>query len=134
MKKINFLCLFGLLSIMVFCFSACSDDDDESVSIGNSSIVGIWENTDWTINEHRADLRLEFKADKRGSITATYTDGTDPDTYNFEYVVKEESNGDMFLTIIWTGTKGLIYQGNREYNIVVSPTRMIWGNITYTRK
>lgn len=119
---------------MVFCFSACSDDDDENVSIGNSSILGTWVNVDWTVNSRKADLRLEFKADKRGSITATYADGTDPDTYNFEYVIKEETNGDMFLTIIWTGSKGLLYNSNYEYPITISPTRMVWGSVTYTRK
>ena len=41
MKKINLLLLFGVLSIMTFGFSACSDDGDE---IGNASeLLGLWE-------------------------------------------------------------------------------------------
>lgn len=135
MKKLNFLFLFGLLSVMMLSISACSDDDDdENVPIGNSSIIGVWENQDWTYSNRKGDLRLEFKADKRGSLTFIYQDGTDPEIRNFEYVLKEESNGDLFLTIIWTGSKGFIYTGNQEYSITVSPTRLAWGQILYTRK
>lgn len=133
MKKINFLFLFGLLSVMMFGFSACSDDDDKDVAIGNSSIVGVWEVADKTINGLKGTLRVEFKANKTGTMTAIYSDGTDSDSYNFEYVLATEDDY-MFLTLIWTGTQYLVYPGNREYDIVVSPTRLIWGDYTYTRK
>lgn len=133
MRNLKFLFLLGLLSVMAFSISACSDDDDNDVTTGNSSIVGVWEVADKTINGHKATLRVEFKANKTGTMTAAYTDGTDPDSYNFEYVLT--TDGDyMWLTLIWTGTKYLVYQGNKEYDIVVSPTRLIWGNYTYTRK
>ena len=118
---------------MMFGFSACSDDDDKDVAIGNSSIVGVWEVADKTINGHKGTLRVEFRANKTGTMTAIYSDGTDSDSYNFEYVLATEDDY-MFLTLIWTGTQYLVYPGNREYDIVVSPTRLIWGNYTYTRK
>ena len=135
MKKINFLFLFGLLSVMMFGFSACSDDKD--VAIGNSSIVGVWEVADKTINGLKGTLRVEFRANKTGTMTAIYSDGTDSDSYNFEYVLNEGKEGEEYyqeLAIIWTGTQYLVYPGNREYDIVVSPTRLIWGPYTYTRK
>lgn len=117
---------------MALSISACSDDDEE-VTTGNSSIVGVWEVADKTINGLKGTLRVEFRSNKTGTMTAIYADGTDSDSYNFEYVVN--TDGDyMYLTIIWTGTQYLIYQGNKEYDIVVSPTRLIWGNYTYTRK
>ena len=133
MKKLNFLFLFGLLSVIALSISACSDDDDKEVAAGNSSIVGVWEVADKTINGLNGTLRVEFKSNKTGTMTAIYDDGTDPDSYNFEYVINTEGDY-MYLTIIWTGTQYLIYQGNTEYDIVVSPTRLIWGNYTYTRK
>lgn len=40
MKRINLLFLFGLLSILTFNFSACSDDDENASSSGD--IVGTW--------------------------------------------------------------------------------------------
>lgn len=133
MKKLNFLFLFGLLSVMILSISACSDDDDKEVATGNSSIVGTWEVADKIINGLKGTLRVEFKSNKTGVMTAIYDNGTDPDYYNFEYVIKTEGD-DMYLTIIWTGTQYLIYKENVEYDIVVSPTRLIWGNYTYTRK
>lgn len=132
MKKVNFLFLFGLLFVMMYGFSACSDDDDKDVATGNSSIVGVWEVADKTINGHKATLQVEFRSNKTGTMTAIYTDGTDPDSYNFEYVLAAEGDY-MYLTLIWTGTKYLIYPEG-EYDIVVSPTRLIWGSYTYTRK
>ena len=40
MKKFNLFFLFGLISIITFSFSSCSDDDD----IGNTSeLLGLWE-------------------------------------------------------------------------------------------
>lgn len=133
MKNLNYLFLLGLLSVITFCISSCSDDDDKKVPTGNSSIVGIWEVTDQKINGHTGDVRIEFNSNKKGSMTVTYADGTDSDSYNFEYVLKEENDGDMYLSIIWTGTKYLIYPGG-EYKITIYPTRLEWGNYKYTRK
>ena len=133
MKKVNFLFLFGLLFVMMFGFSACSDDDDKDVATGDSSIVGVWAVADQTINGHKGTLQVEFKANKTGTMTATYTDGTDPDSYNFEYVLKKEDDY-TFLTLIWTGTHHLIYSEDREYEITVTPTKLKWGDYTYTRK
>lgn len=66
-------------------------------------------------------------------MSAIYTDGTDSDSYNFEYV-KKDLEGSTYLTIVWTGNYKLIYDSNREYDVTITPTRLVWGNITYTRK
>lgn len=73
MKKLKLLFLFGLLSVMAFSFSACSDDDDE---VGSSAdLVGVWElvsyeywekeNGEITYEDagNENDERIEFKAD-----------------------------------------------------------------------
>ena len=131
MRKMKFLFFMGLLS-MILGISACSKSDDK-VETGNSSIVGVWEVSNVTINGHKSDLQVEFKSNKKGVMTAKYLDGTDPDSYNFEYVVMEEEGGYNCLTIIWTGTQYLIYQGNTEYDVTITPTRLTWGRYTYTR-
>lgn len=131
MKKI--LLLFGLLSVMQLGFSACSEDTDNDVPTGNSSIVGTWEVTGYKVNGHSATIRVEFGSNKTGTMSSIYDDGTDTDSYRFEYVLRNE--GDYtYLTLIWTGTKSLIYTGGKEYEVTVTPTRLIWGNMYYTRK
>lgn len=68
-------------------------------------------------------------------MSAIYEDGTDTDSYNFEYVIRNDGDY-MYLTLIWTGTHHLIYSGGKEYEVTVSPTRLVffWGGYTYTRK
>lgn len=41
MKKLNYLWLFGLLSVMALGFVACSDDDDEGPG-SSTDLVGTW--------------------------------------------------------------------------------------------
>ncbi len=131
--KFTYLLLVIIAMTISFTFTSCGDDDDD-VTPGNSSIVGVWEVGDQLINGHPGTLRVEFNSNNKGVISGIYTDGTDPDSYNFEYVIKKEQNGDTFLTIIWTGTHNLIYQENREYEVTIAPTRLVWGNFTYVRK
>ena len=111
---------------MMLGFTACSGDDAKDVEKGNSSIIGVWESLDTeVINGHKGTLQVEFRTNKKGTMSALYTDGTDPDSYNFEYVIATEGDY-MYITLIWTGTKYLVYPGNRQYKVVVSPTRLIW--------
>ena len=42
MKKTYFLFLLGLMSIMTFGFSACSDDDEKAPE-SSSALIGTWE-------------------------------------------------------------------------------------------
>ena len=42
MKKTYFLFLLGLMSIMAFGFSACSDDDEKEPE-SSSALIGTWE-------------------------------------------------------------------------------------------
>ena len=107
--KFTYLLLVIIAMTMSFTFTSCGDDDDDVTPV-------------------------EFNSNNKGVISGIYTDGTDPDSYNFEYVIKKEQNGDTFLTIIWTGTHNLIYQENREYEVTIAPTRLVWGNFTYVRK
>lgn len=124
-----------LFMVMLFTnvvFTSCDDDND--VPTGNSSIVGSWElGEEVRVNGHKGTLTLEFNSNKKGKIEVHYTDGTDGDTCNFEYVIKEQE-GDTYLTIIWTGTQELIYQQNKEYRVIITPTRFTWGSYTYVKK
>lgn len=113
-------------------FTSCGDDDEEPVN-GNSSIVGTWEVSNRVINSRDATLKVEFKSNNKGTMSAIYADGTDSDIYNFEYV-KKDQDGSTYLTIVWTGNYKLIYDSNKEYDVTITPTRLVWGNITYTRK
>ena len=63
MRKMKFLFFMGLLS-MILGISACSKSDDE-VKTGNSSIVGVWEVSNVTINGHKSDLQVEFNPIKK---------------------------------------------------------------------
>ena len=117
---------------MSVCMVSCGDDDDKPAN-GNSSLVGTWEVSNKVINTRDATLRVEFKSNNKGTMSAIYTDGTDSDAYNFEYV-KKDLEGSTYLTIVWTGNYKLIYDSNREYDVTITPTRLVWGNITYTRK
>lgn len=121
--------------VMLACsvgFASCSDDDDDNGG-SNGSIIGTWEASGYNLNGHEGTLRIVFSNNK-GTMTAIYNDGTDPDTYNFEYELKTDGDGDTFLTIIWTGTKHLVYYGNTPYPITMTTTRLVLGDITYTRK
>lgn len=126
--------LLLMLIMAPITLSSCSDDEDGYETSGNTSITGIWETSEMTINGKDAILRVEFNSNNKGSISAIYTDGTDPDSYNFEYVLKKEENGDTYLTIVWTGNFKLIYEENKEYNITITPSRLVWGSLTYIRR
>lgn len=133
MKTLKYL---SIMLVMLACsvgFASCSDDDDDDNGGSNGSITGTWEASGYTLNGHEGTLRVVFSGNK-GTMTAIYNDGTDPDTYNFEYELKTDRDGDTSLTIVWTGTKSLIYSGNVPYYITMTSTRLVWGNITYTRK
>lgn len=67
MRKMKFLFLLGLVSAMILGISACSKSDDK-VETGNSSIVGVWEMSNWTINGQKCDLQVEFKSNKKGAL------------------------------------------------------------------
>ena len=132
MKTMKYLSLLLIMVAMSVCMVSCGDDDDKPAN-GNSSLVGTWEVSNKVINTRDATLRVEFKSNNKGTMSAIYTDGTDSDSYNFEYV-KKDLEGSTYLTIVWTGNYKLIYDSNREYDVTITPTRLVWGNITYTRK
>lgn len=129
LKKVFLLLVIVTAPVM---FTSCGDDDEELVN-GNSSIVGTWEVSNRIINSRDATLKVEFKSNNKGTMSAIYVDGTDSDIYNFEYV-KKDQDGSTYLTIVWTGNYKLLYDSNKEYDVTITPTRLVWGNITYTRK
>lgn len=133
MKTMKYLSMMLMMLALSVCVVSCGDDDPSEVS-GNALITGRWESSEMRINYKEAVLRVEFSSNNKGSLSAIYTDGTDPDTYNFEYVLKKEVNGDTYLTIVWTGNFVLIYDENVEYKITITPSRLVWGGYTYIRK
>ena len=102
MKTMKYLSMLLIMVAMSVCMVSCGDDDDKPAN-GNSSLVGTWEVSNKVINTRDATLRVEFKSNNKGTMSAIYTDGTDSDS-------------------------------NREYDVTITPTRLVWGNITYTRK
>ena len=125
-----------MLLIMVamnVCMTSCGDDDDEPVK-GNSSLVGTWE-----VYEPDIILRVEFKSNNKGTMSLIHSNGDDPDFCNFEYVEREDLEGNTYLRVVGTGSDiGRIlidaFYGDREYKITITPTRLVWGDITYIRK
>ena len=85
MKTMKYLSMMLMMLALSVCMVSCGDDDPSEVS-GNASITGRWESSEMRINYKEAVLRVEFSSNNKGSLSAIYTDGTDPDTYNFEYV------------------------------------------------
>lgn len=134
MKTMKYLSMMLFMVMASVCFSACGDDDEPETPIGNSSIVGTWEAEDLLLNQHEGTLRVVFNSNSKGTMTAIYDDGTDSDTYNFEYIIREKEGGNTTIELIWTGTQYMIYEEKIEYNISITPSRLSWGNITYTRK
>lgn len=134
MKKLKKFLLLLTAAAMPVLFASCGGDDDDNPTYGDSSLIGTWTAKGYTINGHYdTTLRVQFKSNQKGVMTAAYTDGTDPDTYNFEYTLKKDVDGDLCLNIIWTSSSYLIYQSNRDYYITVTPTRLTWGDITYIK-
>lgn len=133
LKDIKFMAMALFVAMLSLSFTACSDDDDEPAS-GNRSIIGTWEAQGYTINGHPGTLRVTFNSNNKGVMYAIYDDGTDTDTYNFEFILREKEGGTTTLEIIITGTSFIEYREGVEYEISVTPTRLQWGDITYTRK
>lgn len=120
MKKISYLWLLGLLSVMILGFTACSDDDDKEPG-SSAELVGTWkfvngyyiekENGKIIREENDGgsdDERLVFKADGycgsyiRGHLsdagTWTYKGGNIYVTFNDEGDVYTESLKVLELT------------------------------------
>lgn len=106
MKTLKYLSMMLIMMTVTVCMSACGDDDDPSNS--SNSIVGTWSTSgqNISINGHYGTLQLTFNSNSTGNISAIYDDGTDTDTYGFEYVLREEG-GYTTITIVWTGTQAL---------------------------
>lgn len=114
MKKVNYLFLCGLLSIVAFSFSACSDDDNNVDS--PKSIVGTWimsSNEGWVKENGKTIEEWNDKVDEDESLhyiyhrdgTLEYKDPSDgyqvvePGTWRYEdgkiYLTE---NGDDYIT------------------------------------
>lgn len=140
LNNLKFMAMALFVAMLGLSLTACSDDDDDNGG-GNgntttSSLIGKWENNEgYTINGHaNTTLQLEFKSNGTGTLTAKYSDGTDSDTYNFEYSAKIDSDNDLALRIVWTSSHSLIYEGGRDYYPTVTSSRLVWGSFTYVKK
>ena len=74
MKKTYFLFLLGLMSIMIFGFSACSDDDEKDPE-SSSALIGTWERISCTY--HLVGFKLVFKEDGTCKSAEYHTDKWD---------------------------------------------------------
>lgn len=125
--------LFLLLTVttMSFAFSSCGDDDEPANPTGDSSIIGTWVSVNTTtVNGYAGYLEITFNSNKTGTVTAVY-DKYDPESYNFEYTLRTDSDNDIRIDIIPTSTK-YFYKGT--YYLTVTPSKLVIGGDTYTRK
>ena len=60
MKKTYFLFLLGLMSIMAFGFSACSDDDEKEPE-SSSALIGTWERISCTYQYNNTSVNFYRK-------------------------------------------------------------------------
>lgn len=134
MKKLFEKILLLVMVMIPVGLTSCGGSDDDTVSTGNSSIVGTWEQGEQTYLEHKCTMRIVFNSNNTGVMTADYTDGTDPYVANFEYVLKVKENEETTVTIVWTGTTDIRYNDSKEYPVTITPTRLVLGDYTYTRK
>ncbi len=105
MKKKRFLFLLGLVTTIVFCFSACSDDDDDKGG-SSSKFVGTWESVSFydktTHNgtvvheETERDQTSRVRLDENGTCTAFEYDGG---TWQIEGIAKwNYKDGSIYVT------------------------------------
>lgn len=125
MKKVNMLWLLGLLSVMVFCLSACSDDDDQ---VGSSeNIVGTWvlvSNEGWVKENGKIVEEWNTKVDDL-LYYVFHSDGT------LEYIDPSDDY-EVVETGSWKYDNGKLYlQANGEAVVVtvmsVSGTELVVG-------
>ncbi len=96
MKKLSNRLLMLLTNVVTsLSFEACSDDKDNELDV-SQSLIGTWESTEWRINGKSATLRAVFRDNNTGTLSAIYTDGTDTDSYNFEYMLKNPYSDPFF--------------------------------------
>ena len=131
MKTLKHFAMMLVLVTMGFAFSSCSDDDEPTP---DNPIVGTWKMQDEKIiNGHPGEVVIRFNSNNTGAITANYTDGTDADTYNFEYVLGTDSDGRMTIQFVWTTTHYIIFDPDYSYYVTATNTRLILAGETYIR-
>lgn len=98
MKKVNYLWLFGLLSVMTWGFVGCSDDDEPGSS---AELVGTWK----LVNGYYVEK-------ENGKIThEDNDDGTDDERFVFKTdgIFESYLNGRLSDDGSWTYKGGTIY-------------------------
>lgn len=133
LSNLKFMAMALFVAMLSLSFTACSSDDDDPKE-GNSSIIGTWERSGLTINGLRGTALLKFNTNNSGSVTAIYDDGTDSDVYNFQYIFREKEGGRSTVEFIWTGTSYIMYEGNYEYDVSITPDRLVIDGDIYVRK
>ena len=129
-----------LLAIMMLLltttFTACGDDDEPSApTTTNGSLVGKWETTStYRVNGvPDSKAQLVFNSDGRGQVIAVYSNGYDNDVYGFEYTTSIDSDNDLSVKFLFTGTSSLLFESGQIYYPTVTKTRMYINGMEFKR-
>ena len=135
LSNFKFMAMALFVAMLSLSFTACSDDDDDPKE-GNNSIVGTWERETTLYGNNGsfdATVRLVFKSGQKGTATIIYKNGWDPEDFNFQYIYREES-GYATVEFIWTGSTTVLYDTGVEYDVSITPDRLIIDGDVYVRK
>lgn len=133
MKKFKFLSMLLIMLVSAFSFSACSDDDDNSVD--SASIVGRWVTYDWFYIDAdpvavAAKTTFVFKSNRTGEIILEDPRGyATTETYTFEYSIAT-NEGEMYVSII---NSDLSKVNNTRYEVIIGAKTMHFGSHVFTR-
>ena len=139
LNNLKFMAMAMFVALMSLSFTACSDDDEDNGPDTNS-IVGVWENGDYYIEDNYGrdqlgTLRIQFNSNKTGVMTFIFNNSSiSPSEYPFEYSFVNDGS-DKTVTFKWTSINkggGIFYDS--EYDIVIMPSSLTIGNVTFARK
>ncbi len=110
MKNFKYLSMILMSLLMCVSFVSCSDKDDEPGN--NSSIFGLWTQT----NSYGTIIDISFSKDQTGMVKYTYPSGSTSTEY-FEYVFTTDSDGYSYLRVISDDCQLV-----GSYDVVVTPS------------
>lgn len=111
MKKL----LFSIAILPIILLTGCSSsDDDTSIPISQSAIIGKWSTGTNGIHKY-----IEFESNGRG-FYSLFNDGTTGQNYTFSYSVSDKN---INIKIIYSETQGLIGK-SKLWNCVFSGDKL----------
>lgn len=135
LKNLRKMAMILFVAVLGMSLTSCSDEDDDS-PIGDSSIMGTWicEEEELTFNGFSCFFTAQFNSNGTGTFTVNY-EKYDPVSYNFEYKINTDQDGDTYLTVFWTSSTypAFIEHGEPMY-VSITKSMMRWGSFTYKRK